>query len=57
MEKISGVLIMTLLKNVISFHVDNSSSPHTDNWKNKFLVLGKGPKFGIDDTHEAQKNI
>ena len=48
---------MTLLKNVISFHVDNSSSPHTDNWKNKFLVLGKGPKFGIDDTHEAQKNI
>ena len=22
--------------------VDNSSSCHTDNWKNKFLVLGEG---------------
>ena len=30
------------------FDVDNSSSSHTDNQKNEFLVLGEGPTFGIN---------
>ena len=34
-------------RNVINFGVDNSSSSHTDNQKNKFLVLGDAPTFGI----------
>ena len=28
--------------------VDNSSSSHTDNLKNDFLILGKGDTFGIN---------
>ena len=35
-------------RNVIMFDVDNSSSSHTDNQKNEFLVLGEGPTFGIN---------
>ena len=34
--------------NVVIFNVDNSSSSHTDNCKNNFLVLGKEP---TDDIH------
>ena len=30
------------------FDVDTSSSSHTDNQKNDFLVLGEGPTFGIN---------
>ena len=33
-------------KNVSIFGVDNSSSSHTDNLKNDFLILGKGNTFG-----------
>ena len=33
-------------RNVVRFGVDNSSSSHTDNLENKFLVLGERP---IDD--------
>ena len=29
-------------QNVIIFDVDNSSSSHSENWKNKFLILGEG---------------
>ena len=36
------------VRNVIIFGVDNSSSSHVDNRKNNFLVLGKGPTFGIN---------
>ena len=35
-------------RNVIIFGVDNSSSPHVDNRKNNFLVLGEGPTFVIN---------
>ena len=35
-------------RNVIIFGVDNSSSSHSGNWKNNFLVLGEGPTFGIN---------
>ena len=34
--------------NVIIFGANNSSSSHTDNRKNNFLVLGKGPIYGIN---------
>ena len=33
--------------NVIIFDVDNSSSSHSDNRKNNFLILGEGPTYGI----------
>ena len=35
-------------RNVIIFGLDNSSSSHTDNSENNFLVLGKGKTFGIN---------
>ena len=34
-------------RNVIIFDIDNTSSSHADNLKNNFLVLGKGPTYGI----------
>ena len=46
MEKVSGVLIMTLPRDVTIFGVDDSSSCHIDNTKNDFLVLGKGATEG-----------
>ena len=33
--------------NVLIFGADISSSSYTDNYKNSFLVLGKGPTDGI----------
>ena len=35
-------------RNVIIFGVNNSSSFHSDNHKNNFLILGEGPTFGIN---------
>ena len=35
-------------RNVIRFDVDNSSSSHSENRKNNFLVLGDGPTYGIN---------
>ena len=35
-------------KNILVFGVDDSSSSHTDNRKNKFLVLGEGDTFVIN---------
>ena len=35
-------------RNVIIFGVDNSSSSHSDNRKNNFLILGEGPTFRIN---------
>ena len=44
-------------RNVVFFGVDNSSSSHTDNHKNNFLVLGVGPTDDINDTFgTAKKN-
>ena len=40
------------------FGGDNSSSSHTDNRKNNFLVLGEGPTSGINNTiGAAEKKI
>ena len=36
--------------NIVIFGVDNSSSSTTNNRKNNFLVLGKGPTQGINDS-------
>ena len=47
MEKVQGVLVMTLLEILYFFGVDNNSASHTDNWKNNFLALGEGPTQGI----------
>ena len=35
-------------RNVIVFLVDNSSSTHSNNRNNEFLVLDEGPAFGIN---------
>ena len=40
-------------RNVIVFGVDNSSSSHTDNLKNDFLILGEGDTFGINGSFGA----
>ena len=42
-------------KNVIIFEVDNTSSSHTDNLKNDFLILGEGPTFGINGSFGASE--
>ena len=36
------------VRNVIIFDVDNSLSSHFDNRKNKFLILGEDPTYGIN---------
>ena len=38
------------VRNIIIFGVNNSSSPHVDNLKNNFLILGLGPTFGISES-------
>ena len=44
-------------RNVLIFGVGNSSSSHTDNRKNNFLVLGEDPTQGINgNTGAAEKN-
>ena len=30
--------------------MDNSSSSHSDNRKNNFLILGEGPTYGINES-------
>ena len=35
-------------RNVIIFGVGNSSSSHSNNCKNKILMLGEGPTFGMN---------
>ena len=41
------------VRNVIIFGVDNSSSSHTDNHKNNFLVLGEGTTYDINGSFGA----
>ena len=44
-------------RNAIIFGVDNSSSSHTDNLKNNFLILGEGgDTFGINGSFGAPEN-
>ena len=47
--------IFGLAKDVIVFGVDNSSSSHTDNLKNNFLILGEDPSFGINGRFGASE--
>ena len=42
-------------KNVIIFGVDLSSSPKIENSKKDILILGKGPKQGLESTLSAEK--
>ena len=39
----------------VVFDVNNSSSSHTDNWKNNFLVLGEGSTYGINGNFGKKK--
>ena len=43
-------------RNVVIFGVDNSSSSHSDNQKNNFLVLSEGLTQGISDAGKTEKN-
>ena len=52
MEKVSGVLIIILLNYT---GVGNSSSCHTHNLKNNFLILGEGSTFGINGSFGASE--
>lgn len=40
----------SFVQNPIIFDGDNSSSSHTDNCKNDFLILGEGPSDGVNDS-------
>ena len=43
-------------RNGMIFEADNSSSSHTDNLKNDFLILGEGDTFGINSSFGAPEN-
>ena len=63
MIKVSGPIVFDgggswsfgndFVRNVIIFGVDNSSSSHTDNHKNNFLVLGEGKTYDINGSFGA----
>ena len=42
-------------RNVIISDVDNSSSSHSGNCKNDFLILGDGPIFGVNGNFGSPK--
>ena len=44
-------------RNVMIFGVDNSSSFHSDNRKDIFLILGKDATFGINDSFGAPDRL
>ena len=49
-------LLNDFARNVVIVGVDNSSSSHTDNQKNNFLVLGEGPTVSaLSGTVSAEK--
>ena len=50
MEKVIAILVMAL-SGMLSF--DNSSSSHSNNRKNNFLVLAEGDTFGINGNFGA----
>ena len=37
-----------MARNFIIFGVDNSSSSHSDNFKNNFLILDEGLTYGVN---------
>ena len=42
-------------RNIIIFGVHNSSSSHTDNLKNDFLMSGDSPNFGVNGRFGASE--
>ena len=48
-------LVVDVVKNVLIFGADMSSSAHIDNKKKDVLVLGKGPMQGLEHTLNAEK--
>ena len=46
-----------ITSNIIIFPVDISSSSHTDNLKNYFLILDEGDTFGINGSFGAPKKL
>ena len=46
-----------ITNNIIIFPVDISSSSHTDNLKNYFLILDEGDTFGINGSFGAPKKL
>ena len=40
-------------RSFVIFGVDNSSSSHSDNHKNNFLILSEGPTFGINGSFDS----
>ena len=46
-----------IARNVIIFGVDNSSTSHSDNRKDNFLILGEGSTFGINGNFGSKKKI
>ena len=44
-------------KNVTIFGVETSSSAHIDNKKKDILILGFGPKQGLDDSVNSRSSI
>ena len=53
MEKVRGVCGNDYARNVVIFDVDNSPTPHANNRKSNFLVLGKGNTFRINGNFGA----
>ena len=45
--QVHGALLMTLLEMLI-IGVDNSSSSHSDNCKNNFILLSEIPHYGVN---------
>ena len=47
-----------LARDVIVFGTDNSSTSHSDNFKNNFLILVEVPTYGVNGRFESpEKNI
>ena len=56
MEQVHEVLIITSLEIIQFFGVDNTSSCHTDNRNNVFLVLREGPTYYINGSFGSLEN-
>ena len=42
-------------RNILIFCVDNSSSSHADDCQSNFLIIGKGPTFGVNESFGSQE--
>ena len=49
--QVHRALVMALLEMLI-IGVDNSSSSHSDNCKNNFILLGEIPHYGVNGSPE-----